>query len=399
MKNHYPSRHILPLLLLAATTFTTNQLSAQCRVLPSSNSFKVNGSAKLLQDNEYRLTEALPDQSGSIWFGNYLNLDSDFNLEFEIYLGTSDGGADGLAFVLQQSPEGTAAKSIGGGLGYRGITPSVEVEYDTWQNPNYNDPGGDHIALNRNGDVIHNGPGEVVAPVTVSNMEDGKYHATRIEWTAATHTLRVYWNGEASPRIEKVFDMKNLVFGDNPYVYWGWTGSTGGQNNVQKVKMQHVQFIQVLGVTGATKPSSCSGATGSVDVSVQGGIPPFSFAWTHGALTEDLAGVSAGQYTVYVTDACGNSGDATFTVGSTAAAPTIHCPQNIVVDNTPGVCGNNSVTFDYPTVTGGCPGAQVTQVTGYPGGSFFDMGTTTNTFVVIGPDGSSSQCTFTVTVR
>jgi len=44
-------------------------------------------------------------------------------------------------------------------------------------------------------------------------------------------------------------------------------------------------------------------ATGGVNITVDGGTPPYSFQWSDGSTTEDLADVLIGDYTVTITDA------------------------------------------------------------------------------------------------
>ena len=75
-------------------------------------------------------------------------------------LGSNDGGADGMAFVLQNLDTGQG--STGGGLGYGGgapISPSMAIEFDTWYNGG-TDPAAvappstdDHIAFVENGNT------------------------------------------------------------------------------------------------------------------------------------------------------------------------------------------------------------------------------------------------------
>ena len=95
----------------------------------------------------------------------------------------------------------------------------------------------------------------------------------------------------------------------------------------------------------------CRGAaTGAIDLTVTGGVSPYTYAWSNGASTQDLSGIPAGNYVVTVTDAQGATATRINTVSQPATSLTLtHSQTNVT---TPG--GSNG-TIDL-TVTGGTPG-------------------------------------------
>jgi hypothetical protein len=216
--------------------------------------YVLNGSASASGSDCFMLTPDNYAEGGSVWYENYLSLNFDFDMTFQVYLGNWDeNGADGIAFVMQ--PNSTAAGGIGGGIGYLGISPSIAVEYDTWQN---DDPDYDHIAVQRNGDVNYTGAvaGPVQASASSTNIEDGQWHSTQITWDASTTTLTVYFDGNL--RLTYTNDIVAGTFGGNPLVYWGFTGATGGAKNLQQFCVTSLVFEEVPPSTVPVSPWALS---------------------------------------------------------------------------------------------------------------------------------------------
>jgi SprB repeat len=67
-----------------------------------------------------------------------------------------------------------------------------------------------------------------------------------------------------------------------------------------------------LTANGVVVPVACFGQTGSVNLSVGGGTPNYSYFWENGATTQDVSGLSSGSYSVTVVDGNGCRVDQSF---------------------------------------------------------------------------------------
>jgi len=199
----------------------------------SFSQYILNGAASQNSCNCYTLTPALFTQAGSVWNSNKINLNNSFDFSFNVYLGCQDvNGADGIVFMLQ--PISTSIGSTGGGMGFAGITPSIGITVDTWQNAEFNDPAYDHIGIQANGVIAHGTDlaGPVQASTTTDNIEDCQWHVLRITWDPATQWVKAYFDDHL--RVEAQVNLIGNIFNNDPNVYWGFTAATGGANNLQQ---------------------------------------------------------------------------------------------------------------------------------------------------------------------
>jgi len=77
--------------------------------------------------------------------------------------------------------------------------------------------------------------------------------------------------------------------------------------------------------------------------------------------------------------------------------PTITCPNDTIVGNTPGLCGA-VVNYTAPVGTDNCTGATTILVSGLASGSTFPVGTTTVVYAVVDGSNNGDTCSFNVTV-
>jgi gliding motility-associated-like protein len=96
-------------------------------------------------------------------------------------------------------------------------------------------------------------------------------------------------------------------------------------------------------ITNTTTASTCELSNGSINISVSGGVSPYTFNWSNGTTTEDLSNIPAGAYSVTVTGANGCTEVADINLNNNN--PPINVSNNVVANTT---CngGNGSITIN-----------------------------------------------------
>ncbi len=187
-----------------------------------------------------QLTSNSTDEGGCAWRNEFITFAEPFRHDMYIYLGTMDAdGADGICLVYQNGFIDPCGQT-GSGIGAEGILQSIIIEFDTWENPDLNDPVDDHVALNLNGNMNHNS--SLVPPILVDNLEDGQAHLVSFVWDPAT--MEYYLELDGVELFRDNYDFINLVFGGDPEVQWGYTSSTGAATNQQYVCPEVINVFQ-----------------------------------------------------------------------------------------------------------------------------------------------------------
>jgi len=108
-----------------------------------------------------------------------------------------------------------------------------------------------------------------------------------------------------------------------------------------------IDVIDDLDINATVTNVLCFGeATGEIMVTPVGGTAPYTYLWSTGATTADLQNLTAGAYSVTVTDANDCTVSETFTI---TEPPLL----SVTIDGTPTVCPGESTGMLTATATGG----------------------------------------------
>jgi Bacterial lectin len=182
-----------------------------------------------------RLTAPEINQRGAAWSTERRKVQQPFSATFQFQITNPDarGGADGLAFVIQNYGRSSLGDN-GGGIGYHGIPNSVAVEFDTSRTPQgtppmtiRGDPSDHHIGVHTGG----NGPNSADEELRIgtiydeANPKDGRPHTARVRYSPGR--MDIYLDDLGTPALTVPLNLATTLRLTNGEAWIGLTAATG----------------------------------------------------------------------------------------------------------------------------------------------------------------------------
>lgn len=106
-------------------------------------------------------------------------------------------------------------------------------------------------------------------------------------------------------------------------------------------------YSPAMSICGTAICSAADVNTNSVNISVNGGTPPFTYLWSNGSTSQNLSGVMPGTYSVTVTDAYGFTSTGSYTITCLPRCNFLQIPNRI---NT--ITAGQSIAIGIPSEPG-----------------------------------------------
>ena len=166
-------------------------------------------------------------------------------------------------------------------------------------------------------------PNELIVESTLADVTcaGGNNGAINLSVTGGTLPYQYNWsNGQNS---QGIF---NLTEGNYSVTVNDFNGCEK-QLNFSIDQPQNPLIVNAI----STNSSGGGVADGAIDITITGGVSPYSFLWSNGAITEDISDLLPGAYLVTITDVNGCITSATFMVNSTVGINTPNTTNQLKV--------------------------------------------------------------------
>ncbi len=200
--------------------------------------------------------------------------------------------------------------------------PPTDIDSDPDDDPNNDGPIEDDDINNTNGDEDDHDPAEIMlitpecmatsnSPICAGDdllLAETSMDGTAWSWTGPNGFTSAMQNPTVSPAVAGTYIVTV-------------TDSNGFTQTCETI----VEVSPVINAQGTQVDVLCNGdATGSIDVTVLGGTPPYTYDWDNDGIGDnddfaDLTDLTAGDYNLTITDAIGCTFDLAFTIAEPEA--------------------------------------------------------------------------------
>ncbi len=209
----------------------------------------------------------------------------------------------------------------------------------------------------------------------INNLSSGDYNVTVTDAAGCTDVSSTTVTSSNSPQASATSSDTSCgenngtasvtaTSGTAPYSY-AWsnggssasiTGLSGGTYTATVTDAAGCISTASTTVEGSTSPiantssmaTTCGENNGTATATATSGVAPYTYAWSNGSSIASLTGLTAGSYTVTITDSEGCTSTSTTTVGDSTS-------PNVTASATATSCGENNGTATASTTSGTAP--------------------------------------------
>lgn len=159
---------------------------------------------------------------------------------------------------------------------------------------------------------ITNSSGNLSISNVIENNEtcNNNLGSVDISVTGGTAPITYLWSNGATTQ-----DISNLNWGNYTVTVSDANGCQAITQAVVNMSPGSLAIIQPI-----VTDESCSAGNGSINISVSGQANPVTYLWSTGATTQDISSLSAGNYSVSLSDANGCSTTGAYTISNTGTS-------------------------------------------------------------------------------
>lgn len=202
------------------------------------------GGDAIVDGDAIRITEAVTDQNGHIYYGEPQILSGDcayFTIDFEYMMEPSASPADGFAFwFLEDPPSGFVS---GEGIGMPTVMDGFALVFDTYNNTGIDDMPTISIRKFETEGYIEDDMTDVIGTILTEQdyVYDGTWRHCLIEYSDGI--INVYLDYSATPNITGPLDLTGILG------YFGFSASTGAA-----FETHYIRNVYIEGVSSPNAP-------------------------------------------------------------------------------------------------------------------------------------------------